>query len=93
MKKYFATFKKREVTDVIPIKKKEFIKLIFSERLSEIYHCEWSEKTPFIIIDDYNDDHLEWRYSIDKNNKTTPIGELYDSIQYQGITNCYFEKQ
>jgi len=93
MKTYFATYKERKVTDVTPITREKFIELISSEKPFEIYHSQWSKVTPFIIISEYDGDNLKWRYSTDKDNDLTSIGELYDSIQYQGITNCYFNKK
>lgn len=89
--KYFAVNKVRQVTDVVPFTKDEFIDLIRSSRPKEIYNSYWSSKMPFIVLCRYCENGVDV-YCNALTNKTPEYKtyeELYGFLIKQGLQWCY----
>lgn len=91
MKQQFSTTKQRTVTDVIPFTKEQFFEMMYSEKPTEIYNGHWSDKTPFVVITEYNENGmlLYCNGLVDKIPEQKTVEQLYDFLKYQGLSESY----
>jgi hypothetical protein len=95
MKYRFSTTKQRVVTDVVPLTKEQFSEMMYSEKPTEIYNWHWSDKNPFIVITEYNENGVLFYCSglADKTPEQISVQRLYDFLKYQGLSECYIVTQ
>jgi hypothetical protein len=91
MEKYFRTEKERMVIDKIMFTYEQFLEVILKHKPKEIFNNEWSSKSPFIIIEKYNEDTTIEYFCDGHNDKSLilcTIKNLYDFLKYQGLSDC-----
>lgn len=95
MEIYFNT--PREITKTIndTISLEQFKALLQRSMPKEIYNSHYSNQKPCYHIVEYIDDEVLIWYAdawADKTPKKATFDELYQSIRYEGLAECYFKK-
>lgn len=89
--KYFNTVKKVAKLETSSFTEKQLNELISKNKPSKIYHSQWSRKTPFIVITEYNKSGFKMycNGAADKTPEQHNSKSLYDFLKYQGLSDCY----
>lgn len=92
VKKFFHTKRERTVVDLISFKREQFCETINTAKPNEIYNGVWSERLPFIVVKEYNEEGLIYFCNgwADKTPRQSTVDELYEYLRYQGMSESYF---
>jgi hypothetical protein len=81
------------VTDKSAVSFEQFKEILLKHKPREIWCDHWSSKKPFYVITEYLDEH-SFLIICNANSDLTPIAatfeEIYKSIRYGGLADCYF---
>lgn len=93
MRKTFYVEKEKIVKYYETITKEEFFELIHKIKPKEIFCVPWSDKIPFIVITEYNENGMKLFHTthVDHTPIQKTLLELYKILSMLGLDNCYIE--
>lgn len=93
MQKPFYTQEKVTTTVRKQFTPEQLEQLIISDKPTEIFNEGWSNKAPFIVITEYNEEGfmLYCNGWADKSPQQYSADKLYNFLKYQGLETCYIK--